>query len=468
VACGGLLAARTPTFTGVNNRTDFDIAVLVLSEDDRARTLLAQCEHIAVRVAGSSNGAHCDAALCSDEKLRPALAAIAGEMPIIALGHDVPADASPPFVRYALSGAAALARARSALAASLDELEHQRSALLALSTLKSDLIATLAHDIKGPLTSIVGFAELMEEGFLEGADATDAARTIRTNAQRLAALANDILALSRVEHGQLEIAEDRVDLIAVVTSSVEEARADRSVDLVVEPPSAHIRGDADRLRQVFDNLLRNAIKYSPGGEDVRVEIASHGPSLVVRIIDRGIGVPPDEMSKLFQRFGRTSNARKSKIAGTGVGLFIVKTIVERHGGTVAAQSALGAGSTLTVTLPAMEAHEPLSPVRVVVITPDAQLRRFTAYELRARGFRVLELESIDGANERIRDGDVVLVDSDLGSSVRTRALLSSAQRLIGLGAVDANGWDATLGKPYLVSDLLALLPGRALTRPLSS
>lgn len=431
------------------------LAVLVLAEDAKARALLDACENAIAHTP--DEGVHCEAALCSQEKFRTALAKVAPAVPAVVLTEDLPADAQPAFVAYALRATAKYSRAQAALTGALDELEQQRSAMMALSTLKSDLIATLAHDIKGPLTSIIGFAELMEEGFMEGADATDAARTIRTNAQRLAALANDILALSRVEHGELEIADDRVNLRDVLSASVQEVLPERSVELDLEPDEGFVRGDAERLRQVFDNLMRNAIKYSPGGAPVRVQLQRSGDNFVVRVTDRGIGIPPEEMPKLFQRFGRASNARKSKIAGTGVGLFIAKTIVERHGGSIDAESILGAGSTFTVTLPAMDAHAPVAPGRVVVITPDARLRRFTAYELRARGFRVVELESLESANGQIRDGDVALVDGDLGSGVRARAMLSSAQRIIGLGPSNANGWDATLGKPYLIGDLLALL-----------
>ncbi|MGB6063097.1 MAG: HAMP domain-containing sensor histidine kinase, partial [Candidatus Aquilonibacter sp.] len=248
-------------------------------------------------------------------------------VPLVVVGDD-------ESLARTIFAAADRAWLRGSLAAALDELELQRSAVMQISQLKHDLVATLAHDIKGPLTSIIGFAELLEEGFLEGDEATDAARTIRSNAQRLATLANDMLALSRVEHGELEIADDRVDLVEVLRSTVEAVAAERAIDLVIDVKTALVRGDAERLRQVFDNLVRNAIKFSPGGEPVRVHVSEQGTGFSITVQDQGIGIPPDEVSKLFNRFARASNARKAKIAGTGVGLFIVKTIVERHGGSV--------------------------------------------------------------------------------------------------------------------------------------
>lgn len=377
------------------------------------------------------------------------LAKAIAPVPLVIIGDE-------ESIERTIFAAADRAWLRSSLAAALDELELQRAAVLQISQNKHELVATLAHDIKGPLTSIIGFAELMEEGFLEGDDATDAARTIRTNAQRLATLANDMLALSRVESGELEIADDRVDVVDVLRSAIESMAAEREIETAFALPHAYVRGDTDRLRQVFDNLLRNAIKYSPGGEPLRVQLNESGAGFTVAVEDRGIGIPPDEMPKLFNRFARASNARKAKIAGTGVGLFIVKTIVERHGGNVAAQSTLGAGSTFSITLPAIERAQDDGPGRVAIVTQDGRLSRFTAFELRARGFRVREVNAMAEAAAGARPGDVLLVDAQTAGPQETRdALGAIAARIIGLGATSAKGWDATLPKPFLVSDLLA-------------
>ncbi|HTX55538.1 MAG TPA: HAMP domain-containing sensor histidine kinase [Candidatus Acidoferrales bacterium] len=351
---------------------------------------------------------------------------------------------------------AVIAHLRSSLESALEELEAQRAAVLQISQLKHDLVATLAHDIKGPLTSIVGFAELLEEGFLEGEEATDAARTIRTNAQRLATLANDMLALSRVEYGELEIADDRVDLLDVLRAAVESVAAEREIETDIGVDKAPVRGDAERLRQVFDNVLRNAIKYSPGGETVRIELRQKGGAFTVAVRDRGIGIPPEDVGKLFNRFARASNARKTKIAGTGVGLFIVKTIVERHGGTVGVQSVLGEGSTFTVSLPALERAPGEGPGRVAIVTQDGRLSRFTAFELRARGFRVREIATAADVAGTARPGDVIVVDTQAANAEEIRGALGAVSaRIIGVGATSGDGWDAVLPKPFLVSDLLA-------------
>jgi signal transduction histidine kinase len=345
------------------------------------------------------------------------------------------------------------------LDAALEELERYRQSVTQLNELRNDLIAVLAHDIKGPLTSIVGFAELLEEGFLEGDAATDAARTIRTNAQRLATLANDVLALTRVEHGELEIADDRVDVADVVRAACELHAAERDIALAVPPDGAFVRGDAGRLRQVFDNLLRNAIKYSPGGEPVDAIVTSEGDRVRIAFRDRGIGIPPEELAKLFDRFTRASNARKAKIPGTGVGLFICKMIVERHGGAIAIESALGEGSTFTVTLPAAEAAIE-RPQRVVIATADRDLSRFVAYELRARGYSVREAATVEEAAADLRSGDVALLDASLASADDLRAQLRSdvRARIVGIGADP--GLRESLPKPFLVADLVRALSQR--------
>ena len=348
------------------------------------------------------------------------------------------------------------------LAASVEELERQRASVLQLNQLKNDLIAVLVHDIKGPLTSIVGFAELLEEGYLEGDAGRDAAKTIRTNAQRLATLANDVLALSRIEHGELEIADEQVDVVEVLTGVVETHATDRGITFTKNVEKALVRGDAERLRQVFDNLLRNAIKYSPGGEPVEISLDIDGERYNVAIRDHGMGIPAEDLPRLFERFSRASNARRAKIAGTGIGLFIVKMIVERHGGAIAVQSAVGEGSTFTLSLPTLEAQVSRNAMRATIVTMDAGLSRFAAYELRTRGYRVRECASAsDLVQADIRSGDTIIVDAGgiTPQGVRSWLRAGITVRLVGIDADASSEWDAQLYKPFLVTDLLKAVAG---------
>jgi signal transduction histidine kinase len=343
------------------------------------------------------------------------------------------------------------------LAAAFEELQRQRTSVLHLSQLKNDLIAVLAHDIKGPLTSIVGFAELLEEGFLEGEQAVDAARTIRSNAQRLATLANDVLALSRVEHGELEISDERVDVIKLIQDIIDLHAAERTIQLDSDTDEAYVRGDAERLRQVFDNLLCNAIKYSPGGEPVLVQLRNENGSVITSIVDRGIGIPPDEVERMFDRFSRGSNARRAKISGTGIGLFIVKMILERHGGEIFVQSVLGEGSRFDVRLPSIDASDSLRPIRVTLLMGDKGLSRFSAYELRTRGYRVREAGSIEEvAHPELRAGDIVVAEDRIArpSTLREAIGADRAVRLVGVSDSQLADWDAALLKPFLITDLI--------------
>ena len=377
----------------------------------------------------------------------------AGAQDYLLKGH-----ASDIVLRRALRYAVDRQDLRARLAASVDELERQRGSVLALNALKNDLIAVLAHDIKGPLTSIMGYAELLEEGALEGSAAVDAARTIRSAAGRLATLANDVLALSRVEHGDLEIADEHVDLVALIESTIASYASERDVAFASSCAAAVVRGDEDRLRQVFDNLLRNAFKYAPPGSPIEVNVRREDDRFLVDVRDRGMGIPADEIPRLFERFSRASNAKRAKIAGTGIGLFIVKMVVERHGGEIAVQSVLGEGSTFTVMLPSLDAAIAQRSMRVTVVTADASLRHFVAYELRARGFRVRECASVSDLSHvgDIRDGDVVLVDTATAARSDIAAIVPRdiGVRYVGLGSPDAEAYDDILARPFLVADLL--------------
>jgi len=317
-------------------------------------------------------------------------------------------------------------------------------------------VAVLAHDIKGPLTSIVGFSELLEEGYLEGAAATDAAKTIHTNANRLTTLTNDILALSRVDSGELEMVDERVDLVDILRKTIEPHRPERQIEFTADVDAAYVRGDAERLSLVFDNLLGNAIRFSGADEPVSVALALSDDRVIVAVRDRGIGIPADEMNKLFTRFGRASNARRAKLTGTGVGLYVVKRILERHGATVNVASEVGSGSTFEVAFPSFATSLVADPKRVTVLTADAKSSRFLAYELRSRGFRVREVTTTaDAVAGDLRSGDVILYDERVGSGKAIRASLP-ADREVRL---------VLLSHPFLISEILAELsakrPGRA-------
>ncbi|HZZ64451.1 MAG TPA: ATP-binding protein [Candidatus Baltobacteraceae bacterium] len=345
------------------------------------------------------------------------------------------------------------------------ELQSQRSSVLQLNQLKDDLIAVLAHDFKGPLTTIIGFTELLEQHALEGADADGALRSIRQSASRLAALASDTLSLSRVEQGELNLAADPVNIADIVRQTIDALRGDRRIDMLAAAQEAVVRGDPARLRQVLENIIGNALKYSPPDQPITVRLAQSEESVRVSVEDHGIGVPPDEIKFLFERFTRASNAKRSKIEGTGVGLYLAKTLVERHGGTIEVQSTIGKGSAFTVVLPRMR-HGLGGVLRVIVLTADDNLGPYILHELRGHGFAARHDKTLTAVLERlaVEEADIVIVDRDTVTSdmyslfKRARA----ADRRIGLIRVGGGRgarrtakapWDASLPNPFLALDL---------------
>ena len=214
----------------------------------------------------------------------------------------------------------------------------------ALRQQRNDFIAKLVHDIRGPLTSIFGFAELLEEGMLEGDSATDAARTIRTNAAKLTQLTADILAMNRAEPGNFELAKSKMDLSKLV-NDVTGAAVETGVS---------IDGDELRLRSAFEHLMANATKFSRNGKAPEISVRSDGGNAIVTIVDAGIGIPPAELPRIGERFYRATNAKKEKLAGTGIGVYVARAYVEAHGGTVTLASD-GAGTTVTISLPLVQA-----------------------------------------------------------------------------------------------------------------
>jgi len=359
-------------------------------------------------------------------------------------------------LRYAIERQQLLAR----LSASVAELESQRASVIQLNQLKNDLISVLAHDFKGPLTSILGYAELIAEGALEDNDTREAATVIRKNVARLNTLANDTLALSRIEHGELELTNENVNLGDLVKEIVERMKDAREITISVETDDAVVSGDVERLRQVFENLIRNAVKYSPDGKPVAITVRSQGDYVRIAITDHGIGIPPGELPNLFKRFARASNAKSAKIQGTGIGLFLVKMLVEKHGGRVEVESDMGRGSTFAVILPRKVAQHRLP--QIAVLASDETLGPFVTYVLRSSGYRVREYRSLPELHGCFRDdpSDAIIVERDRISSsgAAIRADLQGSPMLIGIGDGGvSDGWDATLPSAFLAAELLAAL-----------
>jgi two-component system, sensor histidine kinase and response regulator len=342
------------------------------------------------------------------------------------------------------------------------ELEERRSAVLELNQTKSDLIAMLAHDFRGPLTSIVGYADLLGEvGTLTG-EQIEFLESIKRAALQLSDLASDTLTLSRLEHNEVRLHLADVDVAALLAGVVEQYSDRRKVRFETSG-DVHVFGDEDRLRQVFTNLIDNAIKYSPNGTEPVVSIAGEADDVTVRVHDRGIGIPAAELSTVFDRFSRGSNARKLRISGTGFGLFLTKQLVQLHGGTIAVESREFEGSTFIVTLPRRVRRE-TAPRTIVVLDPERDAS-FIGYGLREGGYRVRMAGSVEEviALPDAEDADALVVnDGDLTNdqAARLRALRRKHNLPIVAVASDGAahlGAAAIVPKPVLAGDIMSAL-----------
>ncbi len=226
-----------------------------------------------------------------------------------------------------------------------------------LDRLKDDFVATVSHELRTPLTSMMGFLEMIREG--EAGELNDEQQRflaiVYRSSERLQRLVGDLLFVARLDANGLQLQFSDAHLGDIVRESVESSGAlarSREVSLVAEvDPVPPVSGDKERLSQLVGNLISNALKFTPAGGSVVARAFVDGGRAVVEIADTGIGIPPAEQSRLFQRFFRSSTATEQAIPGTGLGLVISRAIAEAHGGTIEVTSLPGEGTTFRVEIP---------------------------------------------------------------------------------------------------------------------
>ncbi len=244
---------------------------------------------------------------------------------------------------------------------------HDITDLRRLEQVRKDFVANVSHELRTPLTAIKGYVEALQEGVKELPAQRDRfLEVIRTQADRLNLIITDLLLLSKIESGQIPLKQEPVALPALLNRTlgllhplIEQKQHTVVRDLPEGLPPA--LGDEERLGQAFVNLLDNAIKYTPDHGTITVAAAFDGRMVEVSIADTGIGIPPQDIPRVFERFYRVDKARSRELGGTGLGLAIVKHLVEGHGGTVFAESPPGKGSRFRVRLPVASA--PARPSR---------------------------------------------------------------------------------------------------------
>ena len=234
-----------------------------------------------------------------------------------------------------------------------EEIKRKNALLQEYDRLKSEFVAIVAHDFRRPLMAIRGFAELvLEEPDIPAEARQEFMRTVIKETEDLARLADDTLLITRIETGEFQYRWSEIDLGPFILDAVPLGLSDHSVLMDIPAGFPTIVADPDRLRQVLNNLTSNAVKYSPSGGSIIVRCRERGPQhVVIEVIDHGIGIPPDQIDRLFQKFQRARSEEHNRISGTGLGLYICRLIVEGHGGQIWVESEMGKGSTFGLVLP---------------------------------------------------------------------------------------------------------------------
>ncbi|MBS7548292.1 sensor histidine kinase [Dietzia massiliensis] len=245
------------------------------------------------------------------------------------------------------------ARAEDAARDSAAAARQSEAAAVRSEAVMRRFVADAGHDLRTPLTTIRGFAELHRQG---AADDTDRLmRRIESEARRMGVLVEDLLTLARMDE-QRPIARDRVDLLALAADAVHDARVlapDRTVGLEVidGPGTPEVLGDEVRLRQVLGNLVDNALRHTPPGVPMTVRVGTEADDALLEVADAGPGMTADEAERAFERFFRADASRTSSTGGSGLGLAIARSLVEAHDGSVTVETAPGRGATFRVRLP---------------------------------------------------------------------------------------------------------------------
>jgi PAS domain S-box-containing protein len=306
----------------------------------------------------------------------------------------------------------------------LENARLYRTALDA-SRLKDEFLATLSHELRTPLNAILGYARMMRSGMLPPEKFPRAVETIERNAASLTVIVEDVLDVSRIISGKLRLNVQQIDVQALVRASVEAVLPDAeakeiTIDSALNQDTGSISGDPERLQQVVWNLLSNAVKFTERGGEVHVVLERVGPNVQLTVRDTGVGIAPEFLPHIFERFRQGDAGLTRQRGGLGLGLAIARQLVEMHGGTiVGASDGQGTGSAFPVTLPrTMRRAAPAGRDDPASRPHAADRRRFPDL----RGVRVLAVDDDADALAMVRD-----ILESAGASVTTSQ--SGAQAL---------------------------------------
>jgi len=371
-------------------------------------------------------------------------------------------------------------------------LHRARSEAESANRVKDEFLATLSHELRTPLNAILGWTSMLARGQVDASRFPRVFQVLDRNAQSQAQLIADVLDVSRIVTGKLLLQSSVVDLCDVVaraTDAVRPAALAKSIRMTLSTSTGCIvNGDPERLQQIFWNLLSNAVKFTPSGGAVRVEITSDLDSATVAVVDSGVGIAPEFVPFVFDRFRQADQTTTRSYGGLGLGLSIVKHLTELHGGTVSAASAgPGLGARFEVRLPVAEATAEteaaasqqstvvsLDGRAILIVDDDESTREVVATALEAAHADVQAAASALEARQWLQRHAPALIIADLGMPVEdgfslirdVRQRLASDVPAIALSAYAdrpsreaalAAGFNAFLAKPTRADALLRLV-----------
>ena len=330
-----------------------------------------------------------------------------------------------------------LARTEAGLREALARERAARAQAEEATQLKDEFLANLSHELRTPMNIIIGWSHLLRTGPLDESQKQRATEAIERAARSQAQLIEDLLDVSRIVTGKFRLVMQDVDVGRVLQLAIDSLRLvaqtkQLTITLSREAADARITGDPDRMQQVFWNLLSNAVKFTPAGGHVNVRLTSTAEDVSITVTDTGVGIDPDFLPFVFERFRQADSTSTRHHSGMGLGLAIVRHVVDLHCGSVRADSAgEGLGSVFTVTLPRLTHSQsssrqqgkesapdssglPLPPPRVLLVEDDPDAREVTAAGLTKAGF---EVRAVSGAVKALELLDIWLPDvvvSDIG------------------------------------------------------
>lgn len=284
-------------------------------------------------------------------------------------------------------------------------LQKQAEQLTQTNRMKDEFLAVLSHELRSPLNAILGWLVLLRTRKLDAARTAQAMETIERNARAQAQLVEDLLDVSRIIQGQMRLKVEAVDLVSVIKAAIDTTRTAAEaknicVRSLLEKEAGHVFGDPVRLQQIVWNLLSNAIKFTPEQGSVQIQLECVEPHVMITVTDTGTGISPEFLPYVFDRFRQADSSTTRSHSGLGLGLAIVRHLVELHGGTVSASSnGVGLGATFSVKLPKNKVSKETQRLEAVRDTPSRKISCNCGQEL--ENLRILVVDDEADARELI-------------------------------------------------------------------